>query len=104
MSKPSVPPHQPWSGCPSGPSQHGQNILQLQSSTLRPESCQAMIEPPSAKRTFRPRGRTRWVADKLAPPRLKTDYPTALSGSLEAARQCLLWSEGDISLSPGNVR
>jgi len=28
------------SGDPSGPSQHGHNILQLQSSTLRPESCQ----------------------------------------------------------------
>src|SRR5262245_39561498 len=49
MSKPSAPPHQPWSGSPSGPSQHGHNILQLQSSMLRPESCQAIALPPYAE-------------------------------------------------------
>lgn len=42
-SKPSAPSHQPWSGIPSGPSQHGHNILQLHSSTLRPESCQVIV-------------------------------------------------------------
>src|SRR5688572_24090795 len=37
ISNAKTPAHQPRSGSPAGPSQHGHSILQLQNSMLRPE-------------------------------------------------------------------
>src|SRR6476660_3992055 len=42
ISKPKAAEHHSWSGSPSGPSQHGHIILQLQSSVLLPEICHAI--------------------------------------------------------------
>src|SRR5439155_14959138 len=43
ISNAKAPPHQPWSGSPSDPSQQRHSILQLQSSRLCPLTFQAIV-------------------------------------------------------------